>query len=308
MPWNEFVHPLLILAPEKTGGTLLCAMLGQHPEMYGLMETRLFTRNEMYEWLHDFAHGNAADGLLRTVAEVIFGDQSGKSIGLARNWVRERANRSTVDVFSELVAFVHPLLVVERTPMIVYRSEHLHRVRRQFHEMKFLHLVVHPACHARRIVACFEQQCSVRPTRTYRALDDPESIFFRLVEPREGTPAYASHAPWLRTHTSIAKFLAKIPAERQMRMRIEDLLAQPRSLMETVARWLGLRTDEEAVESMLCPEQWPFASSGPRIAPSGGDLQFLANPHLLSGPDCEGEAVSLPLEAVELAQSFGYSA
>ena len=51
-----------------------------------------------------------------------------------------------------------------------------------------------------------------------------------------------------------------------MRVRGEDLLGEPDTYLRKIAEWLGLRTDEEAIEAMKHPEQSPYACIGPENA------------------------------------------
>jgi hypothetical protein len=65
-----------------------------------------------------------------------------------------------------------------------------------------------------------------------------------------------------------------------MRLRGEDLLSEPRIYVRQIAEWLGLRTDDEATEAMLHPENSPFACYGPANAKFGNDPNFLEKPAL----------------------------
>src|SRR5580704_17473204 len=104
MAGDDYISPLVILAPEKSRGTTVCRMLGRHPEMCALVDTRLFARNEMHEWMEAFETGKSSRGLVRCVAEVVFDGDSKQSIQKARRWLLKRFNRSTIDVFTELAA------------------------------------------------------------------------------------------------------------------------------------------------------------------------------------------------------------
>lgn len=316
MSRNEIDYPLLILAPERSFGSLVCAMLGQHPEMYGLLETRLFARNEMHEWFEDFENGTGSHGLIRSVAEVVFGSQSEPSIREARGWLRNRANRSTVDVFSELAETIYPLVLVERTAMITYRSQHMHRVRRQFHEMRFLHLVLHPALHGHSLVQYFNEFFQARPRGAFKGVSNPESIFCDLIDIRSGEPSFAPHRPWHRCHASIVKFLANIPKERKRQVRVEDLIRQPEQHLKEIVEWLELEGGSSAIEEMMHPEQSSFAMFGPSSARYGADPRFLSDPKLRFSQDYlkvlrklaheEDSALKLTPEVEELVRYFGY--
>ena len=80
-----------------------------------------------------------------------------------------------------------------------------------------------------------------------------------------------------------------------MRLRGEDLLSEPRIYVRQIAEWLGLRTDDEATEAMLHPENSPFACYGPANAKFGND------PNLL-------EAVCLRLTVTYCSPIFSFAA
>jgi Sulfotransferase family len=316
MPWEEIADPFVILAPERSNGSILCAMLGQHPEMCALLETRLFARGEMEQWIHDFGGGAASHGLLRSVAEIVFGRQSEQSINQARKWLLKRANRSTIDVFSELAAIVHPLFVVERTPIVTYRPEHMCRVRRHFPDAKFLHLIVHPVEYAHSLNEYFQECFGAAPERTCKLLSNSESIFFDLVDMSSGEPRLDPSRSWRRRHISILKFLASIPTERQTRIRLEDLRCNPRQSLRQVVEWLGLRSDFEALESMLDPKESTPASFGSEAARFGSDTGSLREPRLQALSKRANEAgelerhaspIQLTPEVEDLARYLGYS-
>jgi Sulfotransferase family len=313
MNLEEIADPLIVLAPERSNGTLLLAMLGQHTDLCSFMETRLFTRPEMGDWISDFWETNAAHGLLRTTAEVVFGRQTEKAIEGAQQWLLFRANRSTIDVFSELAAVVHPLRVVERTPAVTYRRDHMCRIRRHFPEAQYIHLVTHPCQYRDKLMDDFRERFRKSPDGIHKLLETSESIFFDFIDMTSGVPRPDPFRAWRRRHTSILKFLSNIAGERQLRIRAEDLVQAPHSTLDTVLDWLGLCRDEAVLENMRHPDGWQFASVGPRSAQGGADDRFLSNPVLprrkeedalfVHGAD---EISELDSETRELAGLFGY--
>lgn len=312
MKCEEIADPLIVLAPERSHGTLLLAMLGQHTELCSFMETRLFTRPEMSDWISGFWETNAAHGLLRTIAQTVFGRQTERAVQEARQWLLLRANRSTIDVFSELAAVVHPLQVVERTPAVTYRREHMCRIRRHFPEAKYIHLVAHPCQYRDKLMDDFRETFRKSPNGIYNLIGASESIFFDFIDMTSGFPRPDPLRAWRRRHRSILKFLSQIPGERQIRVRSENLVQSPRSILETVLGWLGLGREEALLNKMLRPDGWQFASVGPRSAEGGADDHFLSNPALPPGQEEDAvideatEVNQLDCETRELAGFFGY--
>jgi hypothetical protein len=121
---------------------------------------------------------------------------------------------------------------------------------------------------------------------------------------------------WYRCNSNIVQFLAELDPGSHMRVRAEDLLADPDEHLVHIAQWLGLRSDSAAVHAMKHPEDSPFACFGPANARMGGDENFLEHPVLRARPGAIRE-LSAPLpwrtdgapfipEIQELAREFGY--
>jgi hypothetical protein len=87
-------------------------------------------------------------------------------------------------------------------------------------------------------------------------------------------------ASWVEAHCRILYFAAILPKDRYMRVKAEDVLNDAPSQLRSIAMWLGIRTDADAIETMMHPEASPFASFG--LAGSGivggNDPNFLRDP------------------------------
>lgn len=285
--------PLFILAPHRSFTSVVCAMLGQHPQMYGLPETNLFVTKTMERWWIAYRGGRSvgAHGLLRSIAQMYFGEQTEATIALARRWLWRRLNRDTSSVFTELAEEVHPLILVDKSPNNAGHTEILQRLYQTFPQARFLHLLRHP----REQCESFVRTC----------------LDFGIIP-----MAVDAQERWYFIHQNICSFLAAVPDRQQMRVRGEDLLGEPNRHLREISEWLGLRMDDDAIQQMKHPEQSPFARFGPLGARLGYDTSFLARPALESGrvrsPSLEGPLSwrdsrdeFLP-EVKQLAQEFGY--
>ena len=121
---------------------------------------------------------------------------------------------------------------------------------------------------------------------------------------------------WHALNRTILEFLESVPPDQKHTVRGEDLLAGSEETLRGIARWLGLRTDSEALEEMRHPERTSFAPYGPASAPFGSDLYLLQSPIRRPGwlmPRSLEEPVGwrddrqgfFP-EVKELARQFGY--
>jgi len=121
---------------------------------------------------------------------------------------------------------------------------------------------------------------------------------------------------WFRAHQNVVDFARTLPDGQCMRIKGEELLSYPEIYLPQIAEWLDIRTDDEAIEAMMHPEQSPYACFGPENAKYGNDPNFLENavlrrgmvsePTLIGGIDWAGGR-TFSAETQKLAREFGYS-
>ena len=274
--------PVFILAAPRSYTSVVCAMLGQHPQMYGMPELHLFKCRTMAEWFElcrkePFPR---AHGMLRAVAQLYFGKQTDETIQSARRWLLERLHATTGHVLRELSARVYPATVVEKSPSVSHDRESLARAYRMFPGARFIHLVRHPK----------GQGASVMNYMKVRAKHGPIPASHWLLQMAwygqsgtESGPPDPQHA-WYALNQNICEFLKAVPVSQQCTVRGEDLVTEPDSAFLPILNWLDLRTDYEALERMKHPEQSPYACLGPRSAQFGNDRLFLQDPTLRPKP------------------------
>lgn len=300
---------LIILAPPRSFTSVVCAMLGQHPQMYGLPEVNLFSaetmreRQGMLKW-----RKSGESGLLRTVAQLWGGEQTMQTVALAKRWVQFRLESSCVSVMRELMEKVRPRIIVEKSPATTRRVDCMQRIRRAFPGARFIHLLRHPRTQGDSLFTMVKNnRAPVAVAQELGALDfstDPPTLDLQKV--------------WYALHMNIYTFLETVPRDQWIRIRGEDLLSDPDRHLVEIAEWLGLRTDKEAIEMMKHPERSPYAGIGPLNAPFGNDGKFLRDPHLRPLPKGKEPSLEGPLswrpdkrgfspEVIELAMEFGYT-
>jgi len=317
-----FLHdPLFILAPPRSFTTVVSHMLGQHPQMYGLPETHLLSAETLAEWwnLCSQATFNMDHGLLRVVAGLYFGEQTEYTVKRASGWLRRRSHFTTGAILELLAEKLYPRILVEKSPSVVYRLELLQRMYQLFPQAKFIHLVRHPRGHGESVMKYLRGRQKLGPVPASHWLLHLASFPYPSAsggDVAQRPPNLDPQRAWYVLNMNICEFLKSVPDDQKMRIRGEDLLADPDRGLREIADWMGLRTDSEAIDEMKHPERSPYAGYGPPGARFGNDRFFLDNPrlrpgrmqsHSLDGPlswrkDGEG---FLP-EVKQLAQQFGY--
>jgi Sulfotransferase family len=308
--------PIVVLAAPRSFSSLFCAMLGQHPEMYGLPETHLFRVETVRAWI-DRAAQEAwpmEHGLLRAVAELHFGAQDDEGIQAARRWLAARADLSTRFVLRSLADRVFPQIVVEKSPSTGALRQSLLRTRRYFPKARYLHLVRHPRGFCESVFRLQELMQRERPVPASHWIMKLPTI--QPPDAWEGAGEVDPQGAWYRRNRRISNFLETVPPPRRMLLRGEELLSKPDEVLYSLTTWLGLRNDAAAIAAMQHPECSPYASFGPVGARYGNDRFFLENPVFQAGArPSERLAGALPWRTdgrgftpsvTALAREFGY--
>lgn len=258
---------VFVLAPHRSYTSVLATMIGRHPSLYGLPETNLFVPASVGQWWQMYRGGRhpGGHGLIRALAEVLYGAQSPTTVEWARDWLRRRPDWPCTAVFEVIRERVAPLGVVEKSPRVAYSAANLDRLL-ALPEARFLHVTRHP----------YSQGVSMLGSLT------------EIGVPRQRLVDWLDHGgdpqdSWLQAHRNILQFQQRVPAEHWLRLTGEQAMADPGAAMQTICRWLGLSFDPGSLAAMLHPEQSPFATPGPPSARLGLDAGFLADPALHAG-------------------------
>ncbi len=277
-------------------------MIGQHPDLTGLPELKLFTyptvgalESSLPSYWTERGFTHRSPGLVRALAQFEFGNQSAENLAAARTWLHQRAHWSGADVLDVLLTHLAPSIAVEKSPENVATATALRRLASAYPEARYLHLTRHPVT----------AQASMA-----------EHMLRTIPEyPRLGEPI-AGMRVWRVVHTRIRRFARTLPRRRILQVRAEDILNDSAAYLRAIAAWLRLRTDDAAIEAMCRPEASPFAHFGPSGSGviGGHDHGFLKDPvprrvdvpeTIEPPPGWYGEP-RLWRQVVTLARQFGY--
>jgi hypothetical protein len=265
-------EPVFLLSPARSCSSLVATMLGCHPEIYGFPELRLFVGDSVEAVMRPRAHAPerwahfARSGLVRAVAELLFGSQCPSDVDAAFTWLEERSAWAPSGVFDVLRAAVAPLIALEKSPDTIDNDRTLRRCASAYPHARFVHLVRHPVSTITSMIEHWAHRMGWR-TRPEIALIAARS--------------------WFNGHRRICALRESLPVDRFLRIRSEDILADPRHECARFATWLGLDLGPDAADMMLHPERSPYARVGPARAPGGNDPKFLSDPRLRIGAQRE---------------------
>jgi len=219
---------IFVLAPPRSGTTLLRVMLAGHPQLFAASELQLLLfesmrqRNEAFEgkyklWL---------EGLIRAVMEIrgCSGDEAWKLIAEF-----EAKDAPTKACYREIQDWIAPRILVDKSPSYARDMAVMAKAERDFDAPLYIHLSRHP--HGMIHSFCsyhFEQVIFLR-SPGFRGQQLGELI-------------------WQVSHRNILQFLDGIPAERQFSLRFEDLVGEPETAMRNLSGHFGLAYNERLVD------------------------------------------------------------
>jgi hypothetical protein len=292
--------PVFVLAPARSSSSVVTAMLGQHPRLCVFPELALFRKDTIGELLNDPPGWKGPParlrlaGLLRALAEHHDGRQTPETVAAASRWVEDRRGWGVGDVLDHLLALAAPRIGLEKSPESSSRDDYLERLDTSYPRARYLHLTRHPITTAASMHAAWSE-------RGYWQIEPRLFHHFCL-------------GVWFHQHSRIAAFVEKLPPDRAIRARAEDVLNEPAAALRGICARLGIDSGDEAVEAMTHPERSPYAGTGPEGAAGGWDQGFMLDPVLREAelPDRFELPADwivdpwLSLASAELAARLGY--
>jgi hypothetical protein len=193
----------------------------------------------------------------------------------------------------------------------------MRRVLEMFPEARFIHVVQHPLDFCDGMMDAVREAAKHGPIPRWLLhlaafTASPEDVD----QASQTEPDVDPQRGWYALNRNIERFLEKVPEGRWLRVRGEDVLADPHGSLPAVCRWLGVHDDAQAVEEMMHPERSPYAGFGPAGAMYGNDAFFLQRPALRPGRaeprSLQGslpwreDGLGLLPEVCDMARNFGY--
>jgi hypothetical protein len=308
-----------MLVLPRSFSSLIGSMLGQHPQMYALPETHLFGCNSVAEWADRASRQsfNMSHGLFRAVAQLRFGAQDECAVVQARGWLKRRPELTTGFLLELLAEMVSPRVLIEKSPSLVYSIPAMQQSYTMFPLARYIHVVQHPCSYGEAVMNAISDAARSGPVPKWMV----ELGCYPASSPVDGdlhqrTPMLDPQTGWYALNMNVCSFLESVPESQKMRVRGEEVLAVPDTILLRIANWIGVAADADAIEQMKHPERSPYARLGPPSARYGNDHEFLAHPQFtpassasrpLDGPlPWAPDQMELSLQVLELARRFGY--
>lgn len=293
--------PLFILCPGRSFSSVVCSVIGQHPEMYGVPELNLFVADNVGH-LWDIAKRkrklHMLHGVIRVLAELHDGQQTEETVSNAWDWLERHRDWSTTRLFHYLTDLIAPRRCVDKSPTYGAKMSNLRRLYQAYPDAHFLHISRHPRAVGKSLFQVYSAKAAWR-----------QGGF-----PKTSTLEVERH--WVEVNKTIMAFTRQLPPGQSMQLQGELLLSDPDLYLPQICEWLGISSDADAIAAMKRPEDSPYACLGPANAAYGNNMGFLENPKLrigglpdlrLSGPlDWLEDHAEFSKDTVELAHQLGY--
>jgi amino acid adenylation domain-containing protein len=229
-PKNQ--RAVFVLSPPRSGSTLFRVVLAGHPGLFAPPELQLLNFNTLADRRDGFASERDRfwlNGVVRALMEI-------------RGWEAERASQfleecersgmSIQEFYGLLQGWLGERRLVDKTPFYALDPSVLRRAEEDFEDTRYIYLVRRPGA----MIASFEEAklhlffpAFLKGGHRYSARELAELV-------------------WVVSHQNIQEFLRTVPAERQHRVLFEEMVREPRPVIEGVCRFLGLDFHPDMLE------------------------------------------------------------
>lgn len=288
-PLEKNPRAVFILAPPRSGTTLLRVMLAGHPGLFAAAELQLLCFHTLAERAEAFTgkHALWLEGTLRAIMELERCDAEAAKAIMAGMTSRGLSTRAC---FRELQDRAAPRMMVDKSPSYALDLAVLEKAEADFDGPLYIHLVRHPLSMIDSFVDYHMNQV----------------LYLR---PHEFGASELGELVWSVSHRNILKFFETVPEERRHRLAFEDMVRDPEREMVALCERLGLSYAAEMTK--------PYENTASKMTDGlhaestpMGDTHFLERTAIdpAVAERWRGVKLERPLGAltIELAARFGY--
>jgi hypothetical protein len=219
---------IFILSPPRSGSTLLRVMLAGSPDLFAPPELELlsFTNLKHRHLALSIRHESVLEGLIRAVMAL-----KECTVDEARQIIKEYEQQAitTPAFYAQLQTWCGTRKLVDKSIHYAISPKILQRAEQYFEGALYIHLTRHP----------YGTVSSIEKLRL------EQNLFGHI--PHFTSTELAEYT-WLISHENILSFLQEVPKSRQYRVRFEDLVKQPKHILEGLCDFLGLPFNAEMLE------------------------------------------------------------
>ena len=236
--WTQAANPRMafILAPPRSGSSLLRIMMAGHPGLFVPPELELLAFNSMQQRAGCLSGrlNFLREGLVRALMEIKSCDAKTAEEIVAEH---EAIGDSVQTFYRRIQQWIGDRLLVDKSATYSFSPETLAHAEQGFADNIYIHLVRHPY----GTIHSFEEA----------RLD----TILNFAEEGRFTTRQVAELTWLISHQNILSFLSNVPASRQLRVHFEQLVHGPRAVMEAVCDLMNIDFDPLMLEPYRHQEQ-----------------------------------------------------
>ncbi len=280
---------LFILAPPRSGTTLLRVMLAGHPGIFASPELQLLGFENLRQRRDALSgkHSLWLEGTVRAVMEL-------KGCGPEKAWrvmaEHEDSGLSTQDFFRVLQDWVAPKLLADKSPAYALDPAVLQKAETDFREALYVHLVRHPWS----TIRSFQRQ-------------HLEQVLF--LQRHDFEAAEVAELVWRVSHSNVRAFLESVPSARWFRVSFEELVRRPEPTMKGLCQHLGFPFEPGVADPYASLDGKMVDGLYPESTPMG-DRSLLGrdriDPAVADRHLDEVDPAKLHARTWELARELGY--
>lgn len=212
---------IFILAPPRSGTTLLRVMLAGHPDLFAASELQLLGFNTLKERRESLIgkYSLWLEGTIRAIME-LKGCDAEEAARIMEEY--EQQNYTTKQFYGVIQEWIGTKILVDKSPSYALDLNTLEKAEHDFNDPLYIHLVRHP-------------YAMVRSFESYHM----DQVLFLKDQPF--SPRQLGELVWLISHKNVLQFLQNIPKHRQYHMQFEKFVSQPKLVMEEMCQTLHLK-------------------------------------------------------------------
>jgi hypothetical protein len=271
---------VLILASRESGGSLLAALLGAHPDFADAPQINLLAFDEVWQFIRygQIPRDTVLHGLLRWLAWRLTGEETIQAVQAAQRWLARRADRRTADVHAELRALAAPQRFVDYSPLVAQNGEAMARAVAALPPGAIVvHVTRDPLGHGRAVALPVWQSIMTSldfwdRRGLYQAAMDVFEVGEQYIDWSTRPPVFDPQFAWARTQGAALALRADLPPSRWIHVDSCALAADPQGVLGDLLTRLGAAADGATLDAMLAagPSRW--VRPGPYPAPFGMDF------------------------------------
>ena len=218
---------IFILAPPRSGTSLLRIMLAGHPGIFAANELQLLGFQDLQQRANAYSNKFALwkEGLVRTIMEL-----ENCSVEIAKSIIQEAEENatSTKSFYQYLQKKIPAQILVDKSPSYALDPDILAKAENDFIDPVFIQLVRHP-------------YAMVRSFETMRM----SQVMY--LQPHDFEPRALGELIWTESHRVINNFFSTIPDHRKYQINYEELVTNPQRVMEGFCKTTGIPFDESLI-------------------------------------------------------------